>query len=67
MKRHTYEELKGLQQGLHAEVGTPTKEERDEGCDGQAITSTAGGTKERGDKQPTDRRSISTHTKGPGR
>lgn len=24
------------------EVGTPTKGERDEGCDGQAITSTGG-------------------------
>lgn len=55
-----------LQLSLYAEVGTPTKGERDEGCDGQAITST-GRQKSWGDKQPMDRRSISTHTKEPGR
>lgn len=32
--------LIGLQLSLYAELGTPTKGERDEGCDGQAITST---------------------------
>lgn len=30
----------GPQLRLYSGVGTPTKEERDEGCDGQAITST---------------------------
>lgn len=46
--------------------GSLQKKERDEVCDGQAVTST-GGTKEQGDEQPVDRRSISTHTKEPGR
>ena len=32
--------LIGLQLSLYVAVETPTEEERDEGCDGQAITST---------------------------
>lgn len=41
-RKDTPKGLIGFQLGLYAEVETPTKGERDEGCDGQAVTSTQG-------------------------
>lgn len=54
--------LKGLQLSLY--VLTDTKEEKDEGHGGQAITSTG---RQKGQKRGMDRRSISTRTIEPGR
>lgn len=39
-RKDTPKGLMGLQLRLYADVETPTKGERDEGCDGQAIAST---------------------------